>query len=223
MLSIVIPTLNCRDDLKRTLEALDLRPADWEIIVSDGGSEDGTRELAEIAGVRIITGARGRGPQLDAGARAARSTWLLFWHADTQPQPGWAGILRSFMDDPANRFHAGYARLVLNDPSPQARRVEGLANWRADNLGLPYGDQGLLISAEYYEHLGGYKTLPLMEDVDLVRRIGAKRLVPLATAAVTSAIKYRRDGWWARPAKNVTCLCLYYLGVPVSVIARLYR
>lgn len=223
MLSIVIPTLNCRDDLKRTLAAMDLRPPEWEIVVSDGGSEDGTREVAELAGTRIIVGPRGRGRQLAAGADAASGSWLLFWHADTQPQPGWAGIVQSFMGDPANRFRAGYARLILNDPAPQARRVEGLANWRADNLGLPYGDQGLLISAEYYAHLGGYKPLELMEDVDLVRRIGAKRMMPLATAAVTSAVKYRRDGWWTRPFKNVTCLCLYMLGVPVSIVARLYR
>jgi len=80
-----------------------------------------------------------------------------------------------------------------------------------------------LISKSYYDHLGGYKPLALMEDVDLVNRIGAKRLTQLETAAITSAEKYQRDGWWARPAKNITCLCLYFLGVPVDMIARLYK
>lgn len=223
MLSIVIPTLNCRDELARTLDALDLRPPEWEIVVSDGGSTDGTRELAEAAGMRVATGTRGRGRQLAAGAHAARSPWLLFWHADTHPQPGWTGIAQNFMEDPRNRFRAGYMRLILNDPSAPARRVEALANWRAETFGLPYGDQGLLISAEYYDHLGGYKPLELMEDVDLVRRIGRKRLVELPTAAVTSAVRYRRDGWWARPLKNLLCLTLHFAGFPSSTIARIYR
>ena len=223
MLSIIIPTLNCRDELMRTLDAFALRPAEWEIIVVDGGSEDGTLEAAELAGTRVVVGPRGRGHQLAAGANIANGIWYLFWHADTRPQPGWAAIVDGFCRNPDNRFRAGYCRLVLNDRDPAARRVESLANWRAEQLGLPYGDQGLLISAEYYEHLGGYKPMPLMEDVELVRRIGRHRLVALETAAVTSAVRYRRDGWWTRPIKNVTCLCLYFLGVPVNMIARIYR
>lgn len=223
LLSIVIPTLNCRDELARTLDTMDLRPPKWEIVVADGGSEDGTRECAEIAGMRTVHAPRGRGRQLAEGAAAARGSWYLFWHADTHTQPGWAAIVQAFMDEPENRFRAGYARLILNDPAPAARRVEALANWRAKTFGLPYGDQGLLISAEYYDHLGGYKALDLMEDVDLVRRIGAPRLVQLETAAVTSAVRYRRDGWWARPFKNLGCLALYFLGLPNATIARLYK
>ena len=223
MLSIIIPTLNCRDDLARTLEAFSLRPAEWEIVVSDGGSEDGTVEMAELAKVRTLIGNRGRGRQLSAGARAAHGHWYLFWHADTQPQPGWAALVERFIKNPDNDFHVAYFMLALNDPDPAARRVESLANWRAQNLSLPYGDQGLLISAYYYDHLGGYKNLDLMEDVDLVRRIGSKRLHALPSNAVTSAIKYRRDGWWARPIKNITCLCLYLLGAPISMITTLYR
>jgi hypothetical protein len=81
----------------------------------------------------------------------------------------------------------------------------------------------LLISEDYYDHLGGYKPLPLMEDVDLVRRIGTSRLHGLPTAAVTSAHKYRRDGWLLRPLKNLLCLALFYAGVPIASIVKLYR
>lgn len=223
MLSIVIPTLNCRDDLIRTLDALAMRPADWEVVVADGGSTDGTVEAAELANARVLIGPAGRGRQLAAGARAARGPWYLFWHADTQPQPGWVALVEAFIRDPDHFYRAAYFRLVLNDPSPDARRVEALANWRAANLALPYGDQGLLISSGYYTHLGGYKSLPLMEDVDLVRRISGRRLKQLETAAVTSAVRYRRDGWWARPIRNVFCLALFLLGVPATVIATLYE
>ena len=84
------------------------------------------------------------------------------------------------------------------------------------------GDQGLLISRELYRQLGGYKPLPLLEDVDLVRRIGRRQLRQLDVAAVTSAARWRRDGWWRRSARNLLCLALYGLGVRPERIARLY-
>jgi len=223
VLSIIIPTLNCKDELLRTLDALAMRPEAWEIVVSDGGSVDGTLAAAELAGVRVLSGPKGRGRQLAAGAHAARGPWYLFWHADTQPQPGWVAIVEHFMRDPAHNFHVGYFNLVLNDPAPPARRVENLANWRAKTFGLPYGDQGLLISEDYYDHLGGFKAIPIMEDVDLVTRIGKPRLHALPTAAVTSATRYRRDGWWLRPMKNLLCLALFFFGFPPSMIWKLYR
>ncbi len=223
MLSIIIPTLNCKDELRRTLDALAMRPEAWEIVVSDGGSVDGTAEVAELAGVRLIAGAKGRGRQLAAGAEAAHGPWYLFWHADTHPQPGWVALVERFIHNPDNNYHTAYFRLVLGDPNPAARRIERLANWRAATFGLPYGDQGLLISEAYYDHLGGFRPIPIMEDVDLVRRIGKPRLHELPAAAVTSAIRYRRDGWWLRPFKNLFCLLLFFMGVPPAMIREFYR
>ena len=158
-----------------------------------------------------------------AGAGAARGEWLLFLHADTLLQRGWQIILRGFTGNRDNHFKAGYFQLLLDDAAPQARRVENLANWRAQHMGLPYGDQGLLISRGFYDFLGGFSPLPLMEDVDLVRRIGGRRLVMLPSAATTSAARYRKDGWWLRPLRNLFCLGLFYLGVRPHWIAGLYR
>jgi hypothetical protein len=114
-------------------------------------------------------------------------------------------------------------RLAFDDESPAARRTAALANWRTRRLGLPYGDQGLLISRDLYDAVGGYPEIPLMEDVAMARRLGRRRIRMLAATAVTGGDKYRRDGWWRRSAKNLTLLSLYFLGVSPERLARLYR
>jgi rSAM/selenodomain-associated transferase 2 len=222
-LSIVIPTLNAAADLGATLAALAEARADrTEIVLADGGSRDRTAALAEATGARVVAAPRGRGMQLAAGAAAAGGNWLLFLHADTVLPPGWTEAVREFAHDPANAQRAGYFAFRLDDDDPRARRLERAVAWRCRRLALPYGDQGLLIGRALYDAVGGFRPLPLMEDVDLVRRLGRDRLAALPVAAVTSAARYRRDGYWRRPLRNLTCLSLYFLGLPPERIARLY-
>lgn len=223
MLSIVIPTYNEAPAIGALVTLLRDAAIAGEIIVADGGSTDGTLEAAADSGARTVSGPASRGAQMAAGAAAATGSWLLFLHADTRPGPGWVTAVERFMADPENRFRAGYFRYVLDDPSPAARRLEKLVQWRCQWLNLPYGDQGLLIGAAYYDRLGGFPEIPLMEDVALVRRIPRHRLAELAAVAVTSAARYRRDGYVARPARNLFCLCLYYLGFPPGYLKTLYR
>src|SRR5207237_1239137 len=141
-----------------------------EIIVSDGGSRDDTLAIAKRAGARMVTQARGRGGQLCAGAAAASGDWLLFLHADCRPLPGWQQAVLAFIAAPAAEERAAYFDLALDDDGPAARRLERIVAWRCRTLGLPYGDQGLLISRAFYDAVGGFRPLPLMEDVDLARR-----------------------------------------------------
>ncbi|MBY0332239.1 MAG: TIGR04283 family arsenosugar biosynthesis glycosyltransferase [Acetobacteraceae bacterium] len=218
MLTIIVPTLNAAHALPRTLAACAEMHA-LEHIVVDGGSIDETRVLAMRLGARVITVPPGRGTQLAAGAAAARGDWLLFLHADSCPAPGWAAVARARMADPAR---AHYFRFALDDPAPQARRLERLVAWRCRTLALPYGDQGLLIARTLYDDVGGYRPLPLMEDVDLVRRLGRRRLEALPVPVITSAERWRRDGWTGRSARNLVCLALWFLGVPPRAIRRLY-
>lgn len=218
-LDIVIPCLNATGTLPATLAALGPGGA---VIVVDGGSADGSAALARAAGAVVVEAPRGRGPQLAAGAAAGRAPWLLFLHADTRLGPGWRAAVQRHVADPANRERAGYFRLRFDSPAPLARRWERAVAWRSRALGLPYGDQGLLIARSFYERLGGIRPLPLMEDVDLVRRIGRRRLVALEADALTSAERYERDGWLLRPARNLTCLSLYFAGVSPRLIQRLY-
>jgi rSAM/selenodomain-associated transferase 2 len=214
-LAVVIPALNAAATLPAVLAAL-RDGALGEILVVDGGSTDGT------TAPRMITAPRGRGRQLAAGIAATRAPWLLLLHADTRLEPGWAAAATAFMADPANADRAAHFRLVLDDPSPQAWRIEALVAWRCRIFRLPYGDQGLLVARRTLEAIGGIAPLPLMEDVDLVRRLGRERIVALPVAAITSAARYRRGGWWARPARNLSLLALYFLGVSTTRLARWY-
>lgn len=222
LVSIVIPTRNAAENLARSLAALAGRASVREIIVADGGSNDTTMALAMAAGAEIVEAPVGRGRQLARGAEAASGDWLLFLHADTVLDPGWDSAVAGHLAAPENLHCAAYFRFALDDPSPSARRLERIVAGRARLLGLPYGDQGLLISRVLYDAVGGFRPLVLMEDVDLVRRIGRGRLTALDCRAVTSAERYRRSGYLARSTRNLTCLTLYFLGLPPRLIARLY-
>jgi rSAM/selenodomain-associated transferase 2 len=218
--SALIPTLNAAATLPATLAAL--RGSVAEIIISDCGSTDGTPDIAREHGALVIPAARGRGVQLRAAAEAATQPWLLALHADTKPGLGWQDAISTFIARPAAAAQAGYFRFTLNDPAPEARRLEAMVAWRCRWLGLPYGDQGLLIGRDFYRALGGYEAIPLMEDVALIRRIGRKRLVALPADFITSAEKWQRDGWYARSARNLFCLSLWFAGVAPERIAAFY-
>ena len=232
-LSVIIPTLNAAAVLPATLSALRDVPQIIvpqiivpqiivpqiiipQIIIVDGGSTDATVDIAAACGVRVLIASRGRGTQLAAGIAAATHTWLLLLHADTRLSPNW----RAAIHLPPTQ--AGYFRFTLEAQDPRARRLERLVAWRNRALGLPYGDQGLLIHRDLLRAVGGMKPLPLMEDVDLVRRLGRARLVPLAADAVTSAVKWQTQGYLRRSANNLLCLSLWFAGVPPRLIQRVY-
>jgi rSAM/selenodomain-associated transferase 2 len=224
-LSVVIPTLDAARSLPATLAAVAGGRAAGllrEVMVADGGSADATAAIAEAAGAVVVKAPRGRGTQLAAGAAAASGEWLCFLHADTRLQPGWCAAVAGFIADPENAERVGYFAYRLDDDAAAARRLERAVAWRARVLGLPYGDQGLVIARRFYARLGGYPALPIMEDVALVRGIGKRRLVALDAAALTSAARYRRDGYLRRSLRNLCCLALYFLGVPPRAIRRVY-
>lgn len=229
MISVVIPTLNAETGLGPTLAALvpaAVQGVVREVIISDGGSRDATLEIADIAGANLLNVEPGRGSQMAAGARKARSDWILFLHADTLLQPGWEQEAAAFMErvDSGERPLAAAAfQFGLDDYGFKPRLLESMVGLRCTLFRFPYGDQGLLIPRRLYNELGGHKPLALMEDVDLVRRLGRQRMVMLRSRAVTSAIRYKRDGYLARVMRNFACVSLYYFRVPTKTLRRIYE
>ena len=218
--SVVIPTLDaarglqgCLSALVEGLEAGMIR----ELIVSDGGSGDATLRLADAAGAVIVQGAPSRGGQLRRGAQMAGGDWLLFLHADTVLPRGWPEAVRARIDAGGPAAF----RLSFDQAGLMPALVAGWANLRSRVFGLPYGDQGLLISRADYVAAGGFQDIPLMEDVAMARVLGGRiALMPLAVK--TSAARYERDGWLRRGARNLWTLLRYLCGVDPSRLAARY-
>lgn len=219
MISVVIPTSNSERLLPRCFDSLitaAVRGVVREVIVSDCGSGDATLEIADAAGAHIVHAKKGRSTQLAEGAASARSDWLLFLHPETALEPGWEVEAESFMEQAVmEQPRAAAFRFALEDFSGEARRAEAKAKWRTALFALPYGDQGLLIPKRLYQKIGGYRALADMEDADIVRRIGRRRLVSLRSRAVNVS----------RPPKSAlrgfALILLHALRVPSRLMAHL--
>lgn len=229
MISVVIPTLNAEERFASCLTALVPAAVEGlvrEVIVVDGGSTDATLRIADQAGVDVVTSEPGRGVQLCAGAARARQPWLLFLHADTVLSAGWDNEVMDFIervDHGRQPQTAATFRFALDDYGLAPRLLERIVAFRGSALAMPYGDQGLLVSRRLYDEVGGYRPMPLMEDVDIVRRLGRRRLWRLRAAATTGATRYRQAGYMRRVLRNQLCVGLYAVGVSPSRIARMYE
>ncbi len=219
-ISVIVPTLNAASELPATLTAL-IEGVEagliGELIISDGGSADHTRAIADDAGAVWIEGPASRGGQLRRGAEVARCEWYLFLHADTRLERGWSGPVREAMETSA----AYHFRLRFRASGLAPTLVAGWANLRSQVFKLPYGDQGLLVHRRDYEGAGGYPDVPLMEDVALSRAL-RRRLQQLPVQASTSADRYARDGWVRRGTRNLLLLLRYRLGASPERLARAY-
>jgi len=194
--------------------------------VVDGGSTDHTQAIADEAGARMIHSRKGRGIQLATGGDEVTTPWILFLHADTILMSGWEAQARSFIAQasrPGASKQAAAFRFAVDEPGVKPRIMEKIVALRCAVFSLPYGDQGLLISTEFYRRIGGYNPLPLMEDVDIISRIGRKHLILLNACALTSFSRYRKDGYFRRIFRNLTCLTLYFLGVSPAKILQHYE
>ena len=218
MISVVIPTHNDQESLTRCFDSLigaTVHGVVREVIVADRGSSDDTLMIADAAGAHVVQSGKARADQLAAGAKAARAEWILFLNPETALDPGWDVEAEAFMERATlDRPRAAAFRFGLDDFEAVSRRRETMVALRCWLFKLPYGDQGLLIPKRMYNKLGGHRDVA-MEDVDLVRRIGARRLVMLRARAVNKAETQ------PRARRNLALTALHALRFPASMLARL--
>lgn len=223
-LSVIIPTLNEATHLPATLATVlvDNPATRVEVIVVDGGSQDATVAIAQAAGAQVISSPPGRCHQLNAGVAAATGHWLLFLHADTRLPPAYAAHLRQTLAQPG--VVAGAFELAIDGPGQGLRWVEWGVRQRSRWLQQPYGDQGLFMARATFNAVGGFPTLPILEDLELVKALQRHGRIAIAPAAVvTSSRRWRRLGVARTTAINQGILLGHLLGIDPRTLAQWYR
>ncbi len=223
MISVVIPVLNEAANLARLLPVLTVEAEIDEILVVDGGSDDGSADLARRLGARVLIAGRGRGRQLAAGGAEARGEVLLFLHADCVLPPGSGrAVVRALAAQPA--AVGGNFRLRFDGGDAFARWLDGFYDWIRAH-GVYYGDSGIFARREAYAALGGIRPIALMEDYDFTRRL--ERLGPTVMvetpALVTSSRRFAGRRPWRIVAGWLWIHLLFHLGVSPERLARIYN
>lgn len=223
MVTVVIPTLNEQAALPGCLESVGVSPR-VEIVVSDGGSVDRTVAIARSTpGVIVVSGTSGRGPQLRRGASVASGRILVFLHADCRLPVGWLEAVQGALEDPLTTLACFRLSTRPSAPTGAVRRAWlRLVDARSRGLGLPYGDQAFAIRREVYDRVGGFPSVPLMEDValaDACRRRGRIRRLPLVVT--TSGRRFEQQPIRTR-LMTLSFPWLYRLGVSPRRLARWY-
>jgi rSAM/selenodomain-associated transferase 2 len=219
-ISVIVPALNEARSIGLTLDAISGARCVAEVIVVDGGSLDGTVEIARERGARVLASERGRGAQMHAGASAARGDVLWFVHADTRPSADCAARIAEALRDRAvvaGNFH------VLFDGDRRAARFLTWLYPRLRRLGLCYGDSAIFVRRDAYQQVGGFRAFPIFEDLDLVRRLRKTgRVAHLPAAVTTSSRRFEGRSFALTFARWSFLQALYWLGVNPRTLGRMY-
>jgi len=201
-ISIIIPTINEASNLPLLLSDLSSIQKEGEIIIVDSGSEDKTIDVANIYGAKVfISKERNRGLQLDIGAKNSKGEWLIFLHADTRLTHDWFKKINSLLKGNKNSIY--YFEFKINHKKIIYRVLEILVNFRSKFFKQPYGDQGLIIHRTTYFKNNGFRKIPLMEDVDFLRRLNKKKdLKQLNLPIFISSRKWERTNIILQAIKN---------------------
>lgn len=221
MISIIIPTLNEELTLEKSLISAG-NSKDVEIIVSDGGSDDSTLAIAERLADKTISSPVGRGVQMNGGAAEAAGDILLFLHADTLLPSDWDKLVREALRD--GEIAGGAFSFSLSGCSPSFLFISLMVNLRSRLLKLPYGDQAIFVRRDVFEKLGGFREIPIMEDVELVkgmRRLGTLKILDMPV--ITSSRRWEKEGWMRTTVRNLLLLFLYHLGISPERLYKFYR
>jgi rSAM/selenodomain-associated transferase 2 len=219
-LSIIVPVLDEAAIIAGALQALvPFRTRGAEVIVVDGGSRDGTAELAQVHADYVVGAERGRGAQMNAGARIARADALLFLHADTAlPPDADRLVLRALEANSWGRFD-----VRIDGRSPLLAVVAALMNWRSRLTGIATGDQAMFASRKAFAEAGGFPEIPLMEDIALSQSLKRRaRPVCLAARVVTSGRRWERHGVMRTMLMMWRLRVAFFLGADPAALAERY-
>lgn len=222
-LSIIVPVLNEAQQLQQAQECLAaVRAHGAEVIVVDGGSEDDTVAAAGLMGIRVVSSSKGRARQMNAGARNASGEVLLFLHIDTVLPENAARLIETALRD--RRRIWGRFDVDIRGRSWMLSVIAALMNWRSRISAIATGDQAIFVARSAFESVGGYPDQPLMEDIELCKRL--RVLSPpacLHARAVTSGRRWESRGVWRTIILMWRLRWAYWRGVPASVLADLYE
>ena len=201
-ISIIIPTINEADNLPLLLSDLSIIKGEGEILIIDCGSEDKTIDIGKIYGSKVFKSKeRNRGLQLDIGAKNSKGEWLIFLHADTRLTHDWYAKIKSVLK--RNKNYIYYFKFKINDNKLIYRVLEILVNFRSQYYKKPYGDQGLIIHKSIYLQNNGFRKIPLMEDVDFLKRLNNKKdLKQLNSPIFISSRKWEKTNIFLQALKN---------------------
>jgi len=223
--SLVIPVLNEAENISQILQHVREVDADGpaEIIVVDGDPEGSSINAIRDEGVRTVAAVKGRARQMNSGAGLATGDILLFLHADTHLPPNAFGLIRAAMNDTG--FVGGAFDLGFATPRRIFKITESYVFLRTRLTKIPFGDQAIFIRRDFFDEIGGYRDLPLMEDVDLMQRIRKRggRICIIPEKVRTSPRRYEQEGIMFTTIRNAMLQLLYALGVPPERLVRWYK
>ena len=201
-ISIIIPTINEADNLPLLLSDLSIIQNEGEILIVDCGSKDKTIDIANIYGAKVyISKEKNRGLQLNIGAKNSKGDWLIFLHADTRLTQDWFTKIKSIFKKDKNYIY--FFKFKINDKKMIYRFLEILVNIRSRYFKKPYGDQGLIIHRSTYFKYNGFREIPLMEDIDFLRRLNNKKnLKQLKSTILISSRKWEKTNIFLQAFKN---------------------
>jgi rSAM/selenodomain-associated transferase 2 len=220
-ISIIVPTFNEARCLSETLTQIQqLSP--HQLIVSDGGSNDNTIEIAKNFTEFVIKGPSGRAPQMNAGAQIATGNIFLFLHADSRIEPASYKKMLHSMKNPEKI--GGAFSLCIDSEKWSLKLITRLANIRSKYLGMAYGDQAFFVKSSIFHQMSGFTELPICEDIDFFKRL--KKLgsvVLLKEKALTSPRRWTKEGIWFTTLRNILIATLFKLGFPPRILTKWYQ
>lgn len=221
-ISVVVPVLNEAPLIGSFLKHLRERARGAEIIVADGGSSDGTAEIAARWCDRVVKTQCNRAVQMNAGARASHGTVLWFLHADAEVPANCLEEIESALED--ERVAGGYFRIRLPEGNFVYRLTDTFAHYAGFVLRMRCGDHGIFCRREIFEEVGGFPEVPLMEDVSFFRALSRRGGISVVRhRLIANPRRYEEIGPVRLTLAYGIIATLYVLGIPVSVLARLYK